>query len=91
MSREIWKFPLDLSDPYALIPEGAEVLSIQVQGDTLCMWAEVETSAPSTLMVKFRAFGTGHQLPEPGEWKGQFISTVQLPNGLVFHIYRTLP
>lgn len=73
------------------MPEGSNILSIQMQGDTLCMWAEVETSAPSTLMVKFRAFGTGHQLPEPVEWKGQFISTVQLPNGLVFHIYRTLP
>lgn len=91
MSRAIWKFQLDICSPEALMPEGSNILSIQVQGDTLCMWAEVETSAPSTLMVKFRAFGTGHQLPEPGEWKGQFISTVQLPNGLVFHIYRTLP
>jgi hypothetical protein len=93
MSREIWKFPLDLNNPCALVPEGASILSIQVQGGvfgTVCLWAEVDTQAPSTLMIEFRVFGTGHTMPDPSEWTGQFISTVQLPSGLVFHVYRTL-
>lgn len=88
MSRTIWKFPLDFNNPTIYLSPCAKILSAQMQGGTLCVWAEVNPNARQ-YAEQLHIFGTGHPMPDGG-WEGEFISTVHLPDGLVFHIYRTV-
>lgn len=66
MKRTIWKYPLAITDTQnVMMPEGAEILSAQMQGDTLCLWALVNPDAPklSSLMKcwgrRMRILGSG--------------------------------
>lgn len=85
----IWKFPLAVSAyQYIDMPAGARLLSAQMQGDTLCLWAQVDPDArtePRLICV----LGTGHPiLHELGEHLGTF----QLFGGtLVFHVFEGTP
>lgn len=41
--KAIWKYPLGIQSLQTLImPEGAKPLSVQVQGDEICLWALVD-------------------------------------------------
>jgi hypothetical protein len=88
MSRTIWKYgPLSGGYTELTLPEGAKVLSAQVQGGEINLWAEVDSSMPSRKRF-FYVYGTGHELPDN---PGTFIGTVQLHGGaLVFHVYEGL-
>jgi len=40
MKKTTWKYPLEITDEQNLMmPEGAEILTAQMQGGTLCLWA----------------------------------------------------
>lgn len=42
MAETIWKFPLEIADSQSVVmPSGARILSAQMQGSTLCLWAVV--------------------------------------------------
>lgn len=46
--KTIWKFELKVGDKQTVeMPEGAEILTAQFQGDTLCLWALVRVIIPS--------------------------------------------
>lgn len=64
--------------------KGAMILSLQVQGETPCIWALTDTEAPMEKRT-FQTFGTGHDMPDnPGE----FIGTYQVHGGtFVFHVF----
>lgn len=66
MARQVWKYTLERFGPSSLsVPIGAEILSVQVQGASVAMWALVDPSAP--LVVRsFLLAGTGHDLPDGG-------------------------
>lgn len=60
----IHKYELPLGDyPVVNMPEGAEVLHIDTQGDwhRIFIWARVDTDR-ELVPVRFRLAGTGHQL-----------------------------
>jgi hypothetical protein len=81
----IWKWTLDLSDVQpVIIPKGAKLLSVQMQGDTPQLWVLCDEKADKERR-HIAIYGTGTPLPdEPGE----FISTFQLHGGaLVFHAF----
>ena len=63
---------------------GAQVLCVQVQNATPCIWALVDIEAKKTLRT-FATYGTGHQhesIP------GRYVGTYQLEGGaLVFHVF----
>ena len=41
--RAIWKYILDITDTQCLdMPDGAMTLCVQMQGETLCLWAVVD-------------------------------------------------
>ena len=45
--KTIWKFPLPNVTPFvAWLPQGAEILCVQTQGDSPCIWALVDSDAP---------------------------------------------
>lgn len=83
--QAIWKFPFEVRDVMRIdMPEGAKILSVQVQKDQPCMWALVDTSAPLKTQ-KFAIRGTGN--PIEG-WLGTFVGTFQLFDGdRVFHLF----
>lgn len=81
----IHKFPLEPKDLNIVeMPEGAEILSVQVQHETPVLWAIVDTDRAKE-QRKIRVIGTGHEINacEPLN----FIDTFQLPTGLVFHVF----
>jgi hypothetical protein len=82
----IWKFPLTTTDEQVVqMPRNAVILSAQVQGQDICLWAMVNPESPKEGR-HIRIVGTGHPFPEGRYCK--FIGTVQLEGGsLVFHVF----
>lgn len=93
MSTTIWKYPLKITDKQILqMPEGAKLLSAQMQGNTLCLWALVNPGAP-TQPREIEVFGTGNpMLVQLGDCafgaqvERHYISTA-IAGALVWHIF----
>jgi hypothetical protein len=89
--RTIWKFKVEqFTAQRMLVPVGIKFLSAQMQGDDLCVWAEVDND-PNTIesgVVWIAAVGTGQHIPV---WAVNYIGTVQIGD-YVLHVYAgTLP
>lgn len=87
--KTIWKFavhgPLKFT---TVMPAGAEILSVQIQGDAPQMWVLVDPNQPPETRA-FRSFGTGH--PVDAEIIAH-LGTVQFDGGeLVFHVFEVKP
>ena len=85
----IYKYPLLITDEQILrIPANAELLAVQFQRDTLCLWALVD---PSTAAVdyKIHIYGTGNPVPvNPLQPPEIHLGTVQHHGGaLVWHVF----
>ena len=85
--KTVFKYPLQVKDKQEIqMPVGAEILCVQVQGGTPCLWAKVDTEAAYDIKRTIRIYGTGHHInqDEPLD----YIGTFQLENGvLVFHVF----
>lgn len=84
--REIWKYPLALQDTQHLImPRGAELLAVQMQGEHLILWA---LANPHGIPVKraIAILGTGQRVSAESVSPTQYIGTVQ-EGGFVWHIF----
>jgi hypothetical protein len=87
----IYKYELKIEDKQEISMQlDAEILSVQTQGDSLCMWALVDPEVePENRM--FEIFGTGHPIPVGMGVSREFISTFQIPSrGLVFHVFERI-
>jgi hypothetical protein len=84
--KAIWKYPLVITDQQEIrMPKGAEIISVQRQGEEICLWALVAAGQEieSRLIL---IFGTGHPIPD--NLPGRFIGTVQHAGGRpVWHIF----
>lgn len=89
MAKTIWKFPFETADEVVIpMPIGAEILSIQTQNRTPCLWAIIDPDGP-VMPRSFRVFGTGHPLPTYGAMetvRGKYVGTYQ-DGALVFHLF----
>lgn len=85
--NQIWKYPLYVQDVQTVeMPDEADILTIQVQGDAPCIWAMVNPDAPLKPR-KIRIYGTGHPV-DPNLSAECYIGTFQLKNGsLVLHVF----
>jgi hypothetical protein len=93
--NKIWKFTLSITDEqWITMPAGAKILSVQMQGYQLTIWAGVDLmSAPE--FVPFYIVGTGN--PADHVVDKTYLGTVQqhydatglkLPgNGMVWHVF----
>jgi hypothetical protein len=82
--KSVWKYTLDHDDITAVMPKGAEILSVMAQGDDVCMWALVDPNAEKERR-RFLTFGTGHPIPE-GRMKS--LGSVSLHGGrLIVHAF----
>lgn len=71
------------------MPQGAALLTVQVQQGIPCIWADVpNTDAPPERRI-FWTFGTGK--PMPTDFIGEYLGTYQLYDGqLVWHVYEEI-
>jgi len=87
--RTIHKYTLTASDSakYSM-PEGADILTVQVQNGYPCIWAMVDTEREHNWR-EIRVVGTGHKI---GEYENlRYIGTFQLEaDALVFHVFEVL-
>lgn len=84
--RTIHKYPIQIADEQPVeMPICAKVLSVQVQGNQVCLWAEVDTNRIAETRRVF-IFGTGR--PIPSSLDARYVGTFQIQDGaLVFHVY----
>ena len=84
MTWKIYKYPIGTKDSQGvMMPVGAEILTVQVQNGTPCLWALVDIEKP-VVMRHIHTYGTGHDV-EPADY--DYIGTYQVPsNGFVFHV-----
>ena len=86
MSREIWKFELEITDEQIInIPIGAQIISVQAQRGEPCLWAIVNAEERCASPKKIIIHGTGHAISEDA---GNYIGTFQQMNGdLIWHVF----
>jgi len=83
--KTIYKYPVEINDDIRVsMPIDSEILCVQIQYDTPCIWALVDTNKNDTFR-NFRWYGTGHNVKDN---PGKYIGTVQMMEGkLVFHLF----
>ena len=88
--KKIFKYPLEITDTqFVELPLGAKILTAQMQGNQLCLWAIVNT-LPEAVKKNRRIeiIGTGNPMPT-GEL--EYISTFQVHGGsLIFHVFENI-
>jgi hypothetical protein len=84
-SLVVWKYPIDMVDLFSLdLPLGAQVLHVEMQKDTCCMWCLVDPDAPPKAR-RFRLAGTGHPIID---CEVKYIGTFNMMDSvLVFHLF----
>ena len=87
----IWKYKLETTDEQIIImPEGSEILTLQVQDDDPYIWVFVPITENVTEKRYFKIYGTGNPIISNSPHK--YIGTYQLRGGLlVFHVYEYYP
>jgi hypothetical protein len=87
--KTIWKYELQAQErEILLMPIGAQILSVQTQRNTPCIWALVDPSVQKESRV-FRIVGTGHDVPWPVD-RSLHRGTVQV-GPFVWHIFEENP
>lgn len=81
--RKIFKY--EVWSTIVNLPVNAQVITIEVQNNTLCVWAIVDPNekrmSPELIII-----GTGHAIPPQA---GKFIKTIfQLDGRLVWHVFK---
>ncbi len=88
MRKTVWKFPLPITDHVSIpMPRGAKILHVEAQDDQPHIWALVDSLA-ELVPRHFKVFGTGHPIDDEIH-VGQHVGTLQLRNGLVWHVFET--
>lgn len=84
--KTIYKYPLEITDNQCVkMPKDAQILTVQMQGKTPCLWAMVDTE--NEVVERFiEIYGTGN--PITGQDSRRYISTFQVIGGaLIFHAF----
>lgn len=80
----IFKYPLKLQNEQALeLPIFCIPLSVQMQGDQLCLWCQVESEDVKEMRAVF-IYATGQPIMQKVNM--QFVDTVQM-GPLVWHVF----
>lgn len=80
----IYKYKLTPGRTVIDMPDGAKVLTVQMQREDVSLWALVEPHKPVGRRF-FDVYGTGHPMPsDPGD----YVATFQMEGGaLVWHVF----
>jgi hypothetical protein len=87
--KTIWKFAIPVVNPAMIrMPKGAEILTVQRQGDQACLWAIVEPEAEKEQRY-FIIEGTGNPIHEEDGVTRKYIGTFQAPQ-FVWHVFERM-
>lgn len=82
----IWKYELSLDKCQQIkAPAGWKPMSVQLQRNTLCLWAVVDTNN-KLCSNKVWLHITGEALPDRPVDR-VFVGTIQMPSGIVYHVF----
>lgn len=85
--KTIWKFPLLITDEQPLLlPSDHEFLSVQIQDDTITLWAIVDPATPARF-IRVRIYGTGNPMPDMAGFAYLGTVPMPLPFDLVWHVF----
>lgn len=83
MDLRIWKWSLTTAFEHDLdLPTGAQLLTLQLQGDNPTLWFLCDANAP-VIRRRLVIYGTGWPLPDS---PGQYLGTFQA-GALVWHVF----
>lgn len=82
----IYKYPIEITDTQKVeLPLGAEILTAQMQGENLCLWAKVDEFYTGMEERTIEVFGTGHAMSDNAR---RYIGTTQMHGGeLIWHVF----
>ena len=87
--RTIYKYKLDVVERQTIdMPETAKILKVAVQGDDICLWAQVNTNYLKGKR-SFAVVGTGSEISDSIR-SHKYIDSVQMMKGVfefVWHVY----
>jgi len=90
MDKRVYKYELNLltSIQEVILPIESQILTTQVQGDKLQLWALVDNDLKLMAKRSIEIVGTGHKFCSPNGVERIYISTIQLMGGaLIYHIF----
>jgi hypothetical protein len=83
----VWKYRIPPGARFPVeMPEGAQIVHVDMQGDTPQMWAVVDPALP-TEERWFRLVGTGHEIPECSGRRKHVGSFLTRGGAFVFHLF----
>lgn len=82
--KRIYKYPVLLGAQSIPMPEGAQVLTAQLQQGQINIWALVDPNAEEVINV-IEVYGTGHDLKDTTD-KHNYIGSVQ-QGPFVWHVF----
>jgi len=83
----IYKYKLQPNFGRLEMPQGAQVLTVQMQDGTPCLWARVDTDR-ALEWRSFDVYGTGHEMPD--DPRLVYVATFQMDGGaLVWHVFES--
>jgi len=90
MKKTVYKYAINsLGENLIKMPIGAEILTVQMQGKSCCIWALVDPLA-EVEERNFTVFGTGHEIE--GSENMSYIGTFQMHDGaLIWHLFEVNP
>jgi hypothetical protein len=89
MNQTIWKYGLHTYANKLTTPKGARLLSVDWQGEKLCIWALVDSDQreeEARLILVLETGGPVRAFPEPLLSRDNFIGTASRP-GYVVHVF----
>lgn len=91
MYKQIWKYQLETADWNTIkMPIGSEILTVQTQGENICLWALVNPNEDEEERI-IEVVGTGFPIECDLKFTRKYINSYQLMNGrLVFHVFERL-
>lgn len=90
MNYVIWKFTLDQAISHWPLPSTAEFLKCGVQSGEIVLWTKTNPSHAVTGGRTIRVIMTGEPISEDDDRRLFYIDTVQLPTGIVAHIFEVV-
>jgi hypothetical protein len=84
--KTIWKYEIRTEENVYEMPKGAKILSAQLQGGKICIWALVDTEVEKEIRI-IEVFGTGLAFKVKKNWV--YIGTVQV-GWFVGHVFEIL-
>ncbi len=70
------------------LPLNAEILTVQVQIEDVCIWAIVDSEETIRQCRRIKIYGTGHEMTDE---KHKYIGTFQMNGGVgIFHVFEII-